>query len=132
MADELFLLIADNINYNYIINIPRRPSAVRKTGVDQAKLLAQALSRKINIKYLPALKHKEFSREQKFLSAEQRSENAISSYRISRRAESRLAAKSVILIDDVTTTGSTLSAGERLLYAAGAAGVIKITVAKAE
>ncbi len=131
-ADEMVELIAGhNITADYIVNVPRRPAAVRNTGVDQAQLTAKALAAATGIPYLSALRHRNFTRAQKTLDAAQRAGNAASAYKSARGAETKLADKTVILVDDVATTGSTLAACEMLLRTAGAARVIKIAAASA-
>lgn len=133
LAGELAKLLSQNdISADFIVNVPRSPAAVRNTGVDQSSLLARALAKATGIRYLNALRHKRKARAQKTLDAAQRALNAASAYRLARKAEKSLAGCTVILIDDVATTGATFSACEKLLIYAGAVRVIKIAVASTE
>ena len=132
LADELSELLSAHCgDADYIINVPRSPSSVRKTGVDQAELLARALSFSSGVPYLPALRHKSFTKAQKTLGAEARAKNAASAYKLARCAN-KLPGKTVILLDDVTTTGATLASCGELLLKAGASRVIKAAVTSAK
>ena len=109
---------------------PRRPSAVRKEGFDQAEQLALALSRETG---WPTdallLRTRKRKKAQKSLDAAERQANAKDAYRIDAK-EGELAGATVILVDDVHTTGATLSACAKLLLAAGADAVLLVTVAR--
>ena len=109
---------------------PRRPAAVRKEGFDQAEQLALALSRETGWQtdalFLRTRKRK---KAQKTLDATGREANAKDAYRVDTK-EGELADSTVILVDDVHTTGATLSACAELLLAAGANDVLLVTVAK--
>lgn len=115
-----------------IVNVPRSPVSVRNTGVDQSGMLARALSKSLGIRYLNVLRHRHISKAQKTLNAARRRQNAKSAYKLVRKAPKHLAGRSIVLVDDVATTGATFSACENLLLGAGAAQVYKIAVASTE
>lgn len=111
---------------------PRRHAAIRKDGFDQAKRLAEALSRTTGWPTCTLLTRTEQGRrEQKRLNAEARAANAASAYALSTQV-SRAKGKTVILIDDLYTTGATLQVCAALLLSAGANRVILATVGKTE
>lgn len=133
LARELSkLLEVRGITADFIINVPRSPGALRKTGVDQARLLAQALAAVTGSRYIGALRHRHFTAVQKTLNAAGRAENAASAYMPVRKAVQALAGSTVILVDDIATTGATLSACEALLLKSGASRVVKVAVASSE
>lgn len=133
LAGELSNLLAERgITADFIVNVPRSPGALRKTGVDQARLLAQALATVTDSRYIGALRHKRSAAVQKTLDAAGRAENAASAYMPVRKAVQALAGSTVILVDDIATTGATLSACEALLLKSGASRVVKATVASSE
>lgn len=109
---------------------PRRPAAVRKEGFDQAEQLALTLSRETgwptDTLLLRTGKRK---KAQKTLDAVEREVNAKDAYRIDAE-EGALTNTTVILVDDVHTTGATLSACADLLLAAGTEAVLLVTVAR--
>ncbi|MBQ6990398.1 MAG: ComF family protein, partial [Clostridia bacterium] len=56
--------------------------------------------------------------------------NVYGVYRLNRRWEGRLTGKTVLVVDDIVTTGSTLGEVSRILKMSGAKRVLCITVAK--
>ena len=109
---------------------PRRIKTRLTVGHDQAKELARALAKGLGCPCRKTLCRTVGSAQQKALDAKQRRENAALSYRISSRA--RLAGKTVLLVDDVCTSGATLAAATALLYRAGAGRVIGVCLAVRE
>ena len=110
--------------------VPRRPQAVREIGHDQARELARALARRMDLACKGLLRHAAHGRQQKALDAEQRRENAACSYRLAKGA--RVKGKTVLLVDDICTTGASLAACAKLLYDAGADHVVAVCVAVSE
>ena len=109
---------------------PRRRSATLAIGHDQAAGLARALSRRLGCPCLNVLCRKGSGKQQKDLSAAERLGVASKSYRLSKNA--CVSGKSVLLVDDICTTGATLGACAALLYEAGARAVIPVFVAMSE
>ena len=106
------------------------PSAAEKTalrGYSPAGLIARLVSMRSGVPVANVLAAVRGKAEQKALGAIERTENARLSFRIKSGAVS---GKRVLLIDDVCTTGSTLSACAELLKKAGAAGVSAAVFAK--
>ena len=110
---------------------PRRKSAVREDGFDQAERLARALSAACDGECRSLLRRTRRGRaEQKTLDAAERRTNAALAYALRPSAVPLLRGRTVVLCDDLYTTGSTLRACADLLEAAGAKRVILVTVAK--
>ncbi len=98
---------------------------------NQAVLLAQALSKKTGFAVLPdALSRTRHTPPQTGLSRAQREKNVSGAFTINGRYKKAIAGKTVLLIDDVMTTGSTLSACARVLLKAGAKEVNVLTLAR--
>ena len=110
---------------------PRRRSAVNKDGFDQARELAKALAVSCGGDFSPVIKrtHRKSS-EQKTLTAEEREVNAASSYILSDKASAIVRDRTVVICDDLCTTGATLNRCAALLVEAGARSVILCTVAR--
>lgn len=110
---------------------PRRPSAVRKDGFDQAKRLAEALAVACEGEMAPVIRRtRRPSDEQKTLTAEERAANATASYILSDKATEVVRDRTVVVCDDLCTTGATLNRCATLLVEAGARSVILCTVAR--
>ncbi len=110
--------------------LPRRSSAVRRYGFDQAREHARAIAKETGYPVLHAIKRRSAAQEQKRLSREERRKNLENAFRLS--GEGDLTGRTVLLVDDVVTTGSGLAACAELLLGAGAETVIPVTVARTE
>ena len=115
--------------------IPRNPKTVKKSGCDQAKLFAEALARKLDLPIVHALSHRTDVRlgDQKSMTPAERRKAAKKRYAYRKECEkegTELFGKSVFLLDDVITTGASVSACAAILLKHGAAQVIAIAPAK--
>ena len=101
-----------------LMPIPRSFRAWAISGSDQAISLARALGERTGIEVSFAIKRNwRRNRQQKTLKTKERIANAKSAYRL---IDKRLPkGRSVILVDDIVTTGATMSAVARLLYRSG-------------
>ena len=110
---------------------PRRRSAVREDGFDQAQRLAKALARACDGDFAALIRrtHRK-AKEQKTLNAEERAVNATSSYILADKAAEAVRDRTVVICDDLCTTGATLNRCAALLVEAGARSVILCTVAR--
>ena len=109
---------------------PRRIGQRLVIGHDQAAALSRALARELGCRRIQAIRRVIGTRQQKELGAKERTENARRSYRLAPHID--LTDQTVLLVDDVCTTGATLTACTELLYTAGAKRVIAVCVAVRE
>lgn len=109
--------------------IPRSSVKARDAGVDQGVKTARMLAKTLGVDYIPAVK-RGGGKQQKGLSAKDRVENARSSLQISHSSAKKIHGKSVILYDDVITTGATMGRAVELLRNAGARKITVLTFAK--
>ena len=110
---------------------PRRRSAVAKDGFDQAQRLAKALAVACGGDFSPLIRRtRRKAKEQKTLTAEEREVNATSAYILSDKAAAIVRDRTVVICDDLCTTGATLNRCAALLVEAGARSVILCTVAR--
>ena len=112
-----------------IVPVPSGRKRLQERGYNQVALIARPFSLAMGLDYCPvALKRKRETISQVGLSAEERQENVRDAF----VAESRLVrGKTILVMDDVSTTGSTLSACSDALLDAGANNVFALTVARA-
>lgn len=117
---------------NCIIAYPPRSLSSRiRYGFDHAKLLAEETAKMINVPVFYGIRHKGKS-EQKYLDFKNRGKNAFASFYIKNKEEAKNAVKgkTVILIDDVITSGATGVCIAALLHNCGAECVRLFTVGK--
>lgn len=102
----------------------------RKRGYDQAKLLAQWTAKELGLPLLGMLdKVRDIPPQSELQEDAQRRANVLGAYRLRKGAKPE--GMRLLLIDDVVTSGSTLSECARLLAGGGAASVLCATLAQA-
>ena len=112
--------------------VPRGKKAVKKHGVDQSMELASSLSAQSGIPLVFAIERVKGGKEQKTLSAAERVKNTKKLFAIRDGAEAEISGKTVILVDDVVTTGASMAACVPRLIRARATAVICLSVASTE
>lgn len=109
--------------------IPRSPAKVRDRGVDQGRKTAEMLAKRFGVPCVNAIRRGKAA-EQKGLTASERRENAVKAFGLRKKAWPLVDGKTVILYDDVITSGASLSRGVDLLRSAGASKIYVLTFAK--
>lgn len=130
-ADAFGLMMSrmlENVDADALVPVPSGRRSIRNRGFSTAALLAKRISVRLEIPIVNAVKAYSDKEEQKTLSVKARYENAKKSFYLNSRYDVR--GKRVMLIDDVSTTGSTLAAIAGLLRKAGAADVSAAVFAK--
>lgn len=112
-----------------VTSVPLHPADRRERGFDQSALLAHALAQRSGIPYVPLLRKIMRTRPQKELSALERSGNLLGVFDVEPMAD--LEGKTVLLVDDVITTGATLDECAKMLKIYGAGEVYAVTAAAA-
>jgi ComF family protein len=105
------------------------PARERERGFNQAALLAEWLSERLSLPLRPALERVHYTTTQTAFDRAERMQNLRGAFRLRKKADVR--SLRVLLIDDVLTTGSTLSECARVLKEAGAQSVHAATAARA-
>ena len=117
-------------DYDRIIPVPLHPRKSRERGFNQSGLLAAGLSRRTGINLSRGgLIRTRYTGTQTRLSRKERRENVRGAFRVTGRAG--FERKTLLLIDDVYTTGATVSECARALMKAGAERVDVLTLARA-
>lgn len=119
------------LSANLIIPIPLHPDRERERGFNQALLLAKELSR---LSGLPLDEHamvrrSHTKRHRAGMDAKARRQSVAGAFAL--RHKDLVKGKRVLLVDDVFTTGATVSAGAQVLKESGAEEVLVLTVARA-
>ena len=115
--------------FDVIVPVPLHPARQRERGFNQASLLAELLSAHTSTPCRPLLNRIRYTTTQTALDRSERMENLHNAFRLRKNANVR--GLRVLLIDDVLTTGSTLSECARVLKRAGARSVHAATAARA-
>src|SRR5438445_1970475 len=115
--------------FDIIVPVPLHPTRQRERGFNQASLLAELLTARVSVPCKPVLKRIRYTTTQTALDRAERMENLHNAFRLRRNANVR--GLRVLLIDDVLTTGSTLSECARILKRSGAISVYAATAARA-
>jgi len=99
--------------------VPLHPTRLRERGHDQAAAIGEALADEIGAAFSPALLVRvRETRAQSSLGPRERRRNVRGAFRVAHPAWVR--GRSVLVVDDVLTTGATLSEAMAVLRAAGA------------
>jgi ComF family protein len=103
-------------------------------GFNQAELLAHEIGRRTHIPVRNALRRVRNTASQAGLTSAKRRKNVSGAFQAVRRAKNRTAleGRSVLLIDDVMTTGATAASCARTLKRGGARQVTLLTLARAD
>jgi ComF family protein len=108
-----------------LVPVPLHPSRRRERGFNQAADLA----RHLHLPVVPALRRTRATAAQAGLPAGRRHGNVRGAFAITRRGAA-LYGRTVVLVDDVSTTGATLEACARVLKECGVAEVRALTAAR--
>ena len=113
-----------------IVHIPRNKKSIARDGHDQAEMLASAIAKRSGYKHIAALRRQKHGKQQKYLHTDERIENVKGMFGVSGRYD--ITGKNVVLVDDLVTTGATVSEAARILYESGAAYVACVCIAKSD
>ena len=99
--------------------IPVSPGRRLRRGYDQVELIAKAAARELGMEATPTLRKIRSNPPQSRITGEaQRRANVLGVYRVRQDADIR--GKTVVLLDDILTTGATMGEAARMLRTAGA------------
>lgn len=127
---EAFLDAAPGWRPDWVVAIPLHPRRRRERGFDQTELLARTVARRLGLPLRRVLRRRRHTTPQSGLHVDDRRRNVRNAFCALPRFGN--AAKRVLLIDDVLTTGTTAAEAAQALKNAGAArSVFVLTAARA-
>ncbi|MEK7071422.1 MAG: phosphoribosyltransferase family protein [Patescibacteria group bacterium] len=130
------LAVMENFRHVILIPIPLSRKRYRERGFNQTELLCQklvALDKNANFRLEKniLIRPKDSEHQARLENRRERLQNIIGSFAIKneQQNEEKIKGRNIILIDDVTTTGATLSEARKTLKQAGAKKIIAFTIA---
>jgi competence protein ComFC len=111
-----------------LVPVPLHPSRMRQRGFNQSLMLAEQVARELGLDVSDVLVRRKRTSPQASLGASGRQINVQGAFAM--RADSDVKGHSIILVDDVITTGATLAACAETLRHGGAASVAVATLAR--
>ena len=111
--------------FDAVVPVPLHRSRLAKRGFNQAELMARGVARRINASVLDKLKVVRRTRDQVELSAGARRANVAGAF-----ASRGPVAGRILLVDDIFTTGATLSECAGVLRKAGAGEIHALTLCR--
>lgn len=136
LADSLGFLLAfyaqtwiGELKGSLIMPVPLHPRRLRSRGFNQSLLLARCVASKTgsDLDFL-SLRRTRFTKPQTELSSEERKKNVRKAFEVVR--PEAVKGKTIVLVDDVATTGSTLNECAKALKRAGADSVLCLVLAR--
>lgn len=112
-----------------IIPVPLHSSRQRQRGFNQVQLLAEVISKYFNLPVLPALERIKNTKPQFDLPRRERFINVSEAFKVS--DSKAVYNRRILLIDDIYTTGSTISECSKTLKIAGAKKVEVLSLSRA-
>lgn len=111
-----------NLHFDYITSVPLSKKRLKRRGYNQSELLAKSCANHLNLPYVSCLVKQKDNKEQHTLKKSERKDNVKGVYRVIENMD--LVGKRILLIDDIATTGFTLSECAKTLVLAGAKKVV--------
>jgi ComF family protein len=122
------VILEEEWEADLVVPVPLSPDRQTDRGYNQSALLARPIALKLGWRYCPVcLERTRITKSQVSLTVEERKQNVAGAFTA---VTELVAGKRVLLIDDVTTTGSTLFECTRALKRAGANVVYCMTLSR--
>ena len=121
LCNNFYAMYGVDIENCIVVYPPRSKRSLKKYGFDHARMLAEEFGKRVDLPVFHGMSNKGI-KEQKYLNYEERAQNAFESFCIKdpENAAEQLRGKTVIIIDDVTTTGATAVCIAAFLHNSGA------------
>ncbi len=110
MAEEIAKTVRkrfEGVSFDVVTSVPMTKKKQRERGYNQSELLAIAVAEKLGSEYKPLLVKTKNTDSQRYSSASRRRVNLYGAFEIADGAQ--ITGKTILIVDDVKTTGSTLS-----------------------
>ena len=111
-----------------LVHLPRGRRSRTLYGFDQSELICRAVSKQMGIDCADAIGRAKGGREQKKLTGSKRFGNVKGRFYLKKEVD--LSGKTVLLIDDIVTTGASMSGCVKLLQKTGAKEILGFCIAQ--
>lgn len=128
LAESLAMHFHRAITPGILIPVPLHPARERSRGFNQSQLLAAGIARLVNSQVVGAVVRTKNTLPQVTLNESERFRNVRNAFALNTRLE--VLPEYGIIVDDVFTTGATISEVGCILRAAGMKRIIALTIAK--
>lgn len=123
------ILVEKKITADLIIPVPMHYTKYYERGYNQSEILAKYISKELGIKYnTRVLKKIKKTRVQSTLNAIDRRNNVMNTYAVKRK--NKIYGKTILLIDDIYTTGATVNECSKVLKENDVGKIIVVTIAR--
>lgn len=114
------------LTFDVVTAVPMHGAKKQKRGYNQAEVLGKLVAAELQLPYGTLLRQRRKIKDQHFAgNVQERFENTVGKYAVI--SKNRLKGKTVLLVDDIKTTGATLSECARQLKLGGATAVYCVT-----
>lgn len=122
----------DDINFDFVTFVPFRHFHQSKRGYNQSEILASNIAENLNIPCIEVLKKVRNTGVQHKKNEKQRKADIFGAFDVYDKYKTELFGKTILLVDDVKTTGSTLNECSKMLriYSASAVYCVSAAVTK--
>lgn len=117
----------DGVGFDFVTCVPQTARRKRQRGYNQSALLAKSCAKLLGLPCKEALLKTRNTKDQHKLKAKERAENLKGAFSVN--DTSVVSGKTVLLCDDIKTTGATLNECRKTLLKAGAKEVYCVTAA---
>ncbi len=134
LGKKLAQLIRSDVelqNFDFVVPVPAHYMRQLKRGYNQSEILADQMCRDLDVRRsVKMIKRIRSTKKLKNLGRESRKMMLKSVFVVKSEWKERIKGKTVMLVDDIYTTGATLNACSQALYEAGADKIVCVTVAR--
>lgn len=130
LAHLMASMVCEWDDFDYLVPTPLHWWRRLRRGFNPSHLLAYCLGQKLNKAVLACLAKSRRTPPQMKLSRTERLKNVQGSFALSSRVQTQIAKKTLLLIDDVLTTGATVNECAKVLRQAGAKRIAVLTLAR--
>jgi ComF family protein len=113
---ESLPMFLGEVSITGVVAVPLHPLKEKERGYNQSELICNGIREKTGLKLLPhLLKRTRHTRTQTKLNAHERKENVAEAFQVDSRFASLVRGSTLLIVDDIITTGATIDECARVL-----------------